>query len=176
PRQPIHQELQFNISLVELIEKSGRVCQALGIRQVNYTLAEVSYFLLLLIEFRIEIQKSNICQTCSVFTEISHDIDFQSISMASVTINPRVVDKLWELTNSASVFLTTLFFAKRPELYSLLQKLLSKTEEVSLSDIAPATFQHVQLLCRHGLVTYTKKHKILDIHSVSVLIEGLHPL
>ncbi|HBT2244076.1 TPA: hypothetical protein MA466_005982, partial [Klebsiella pneumoniae subsp. pneumoniae] len=93
-RQPIHQELQFNISLVELIEKSGRVCQALGIRQVNYTLAEVSYFLLLLIEFRIEIQKSNICQTCSVFTEISHDIDFQSISMASVTINPRVVDKL----------------------------------------------------------------------------------
>ncbi|MCT8891875.1 hypothetical protein MHY83_26840, partial [Klebsiella quasipneumoniae subsp. similipneumoniae] len=89
---------------------------------------------------------------------------------------PRVVDKLWELTNSASVFLTTLFFAKRPELYSLLQKLLSKTEEVSLSDIAPATFQHVQLLCRHGLVTYTKKHKILDIHSVSVLIEGLHPL
>ncbi len=56
-RQPIHQELQFNISLVELIEKSGRVCQALGIRQVNYTLAEVSYFLLLLIEFRIEIQK-----------------------------------------------------------------------------------------------------------------------
>ncbi|HDK9834931.1 TPA: hypothetical protein PVS94_005632, partial [Klebsiella pneumoniae] len=135
-RQPIHQELQFNISLVELIEKSGRVCQALGIRQVNYTLAEVSYFLLLLIEFRIEIQKSNICQTCSVFTEISHDIDFQSISMASVTINPRVVDKLWELTNSASVFLTTLFFAKRPELYCLLQKLLSKTEEVSLSDIA----------------------------------------
>ncbi|HGK3949207.1 TPA: hypothetical protein ACJ2OK_005530, partial [Klebsiella pneumoniae] len=108
--------------------------------------------------------------------EISHDIDFQSISMASVTINPRVVDKLWELTNSASVFLTTLFFAKRPELYSLLQKLLSKTEEVSLSDIAPATFQHVQLLCRHGLVTYTKKHKILDIHSVSVLIEGLYPL
>lgn len=88
-RQPIHQELQFNISLVELIEKSGRVCQALGIRQVNYTLAEVSYFLLLLIEFRIEIQKSNICQTCSVFTEISHDIDFQSISMASVTINPK---------------------------------------------------------------------------------------
>lgn len=175
-RQPIHQELQFNISLVELIEKSGRVCQALGIRQVNYTLAEVSYFLLLLIEFRIEIQKSNICQTCSVFTEISHDIDFQSISMASVTINPRVVDKLWELTNSASVFLTTLFFAKRPELYSLLQKLLSKTEEVSLSDIAPATFQHVQLLCRHGLVTYTKKHKKLDIHSVSVLIEGLYPL
>ncbi|RIV08234.1 hypothetical protein D1624_23725 [Klebsiella pneumoniae] len=32
------------------------------------------------------------------------------------------------------------------------------------------------LLCRHGLVTYTKKHKILDIHSVSVLIEGLYPL
>ncbi len=95
--------------------------------------------------------------------------------MASVTINPRVVDKLWELTNSASVFDNSLF-AKRPELYSLLQKLLSKTEEVSLSDIAPATFQHVQLLCRHGLVTYTKKHKILDIHSVSVLIEGLHPL
>lgn len=105
--------------------------------------------------------KSNICQTCSVFTEISHDIDFQSISMASVTINPRVVDKLWELTNSASVFLTTLFFAKRPELYSLLQKLLSKTEEVSLSDIAPATLQHVQLLCRHGLVTYTKSIKYL---------------
>ncbi|MHC1472684.1 hypothetical protein ACYJ51_28325, partial [Klebsiella pneumoniae] len=82
---------------------------ALGIRQVNYTLAEVSYFLLLLIEFRIEIQKSNICQTCSVFTEISHDIDFQSISMASVTINPRVVDKLWELTNSASAVNTQAF-------------------------------------------------------------------
>ncbi len=95
---------------VELIEKSGRVCQALGIRQVNYTLAEVSYFLLLLIEFRIEIQKSNICQTCSVFRNQSR-YDFQSISMASVTINPRVVDKLWELTNSASVFDNSLFAA-----------------------------------------------------------------
>ncbi len=54
--------------------------------------------------------------------------------MASVTINPRVVDKLWELTNSASVFDNSLF-AKRPELYSLLQKLLSKTEEVSLATL-----------------------------------------
>ena len=94
--------------------------------------------------------------------------------MASVTINPRVVDKLWELTNSASVFDNS--FCQAPGTIQPTAKLLSKTEEVSLSDIAPATFQHVQLLCRHGLVTYTKKHKILDIHSVSVLIEGLHPL
>nr|QTX13950.1 hypothetical protein [Klebsiella pneumoniae] len=36
-----------------------------------------------------------------------------------------MVDKLWELANSASVFDNSLF-AKRPELYSLLQKLLSK--------------------------------------------------
>ena len=96
--------------------------------------------------------------------------------MAYVSINPKVVDKLWELTNSVSVFLTTLFFAKRSELYNLLQKLLSKTDPVSLSDIAPATNQHVQLLRHYGFVTYTKKKQLLDIHSVSVLIEGLNPL
>lgn len=175
-RQPIHKEFQFKISLIDILEKSWRVCQGLGIRQVNYTLAEVSYFLLLLIEFRFEIQTNNTYKTCSVFTEISHDIELQSISMAYVSINPKVVDKLWELTTSVSVFLTTLFFAKRSELYDLLQKLLSKTDPVSLSDIAPATNQHVRLLRHYGFVTYTKHKQLLDIHSVSVLIEGLNPL
>lgn len=175
-RQATEQVFQFCFSLVDLMEKAERVCQAMGMRQINYTIGEVSYFLLILIEFRFEIQTNTICQASSVFSEISREVDLGAISRASVTINPRMVNNLWVVTNAVSFFLTTLFFSKREVVYDLLQKLLLKKDAISLSDIAPATLQHVQLLSYHGFVTYTKKSKFIYIHSVNVLIEGLSPL
>ena len=175
-RQPTEQGLQFCFSLGELIEKTDRVSEAIGLRKICYTPGEVLFFLLMMIEFRIEIQTDNIRQTCAVFSEINHNVDCDAVNRVSFTVNPRIVTTLLGLTNAVSVFLTTLFFAKRPEVFDLHQKLLSEKEVKSLSEIAPATFKHVQLLGRFGFITYTKKRKLFDIHSISVFVEGVSPL
>ncbi|MDR8356708.1 hypothetical protein FPK59_23150, partial [Acinetobacter baumannii] len=67
-RQPTEQGLQFCFSLGELIEKTDRVSEAIGLRKICYTPGEVLFFLLMMIEFRIEIQTDNIRQTCAVFS------------------------------------------------------------------------------------------------------------
>jgi hypothetical protein len=175
-RQPTDQGLQFCFSLVELIEKTDRVSEALGQRKICYTPGEVLYFLLLLFEFRIEKHTDNIIQTCAVFSEITHDVDCEGFSRVSFSVNPSIVTTLLGLTNTVSIFLTTLFFAKRPLVFELHQKLLLNRDDFPLSEIAPATFKHVQLLGHYGFITYTKTRKLLDIHSISVLLEGVCPL
>lgn len=169
-------EFHFNFAVIDLIEKSARVCQAVGLRTIKYSLSDVSYFLMLLIEFRLEIVLNNCVQTISVFTEVRHELETRTISNGFITVNPRAASQLHVLSNTTAIVLTTLFFSKRNSLYRLLQKLLLKKEDLVLADIAPATVSDMKFLSHHGVVSYTRNRKYLEIHGVSVFIEGLNPM
>lgn len=169
-------EHDYKFAAVELIEKSERICQALGLRTIRYSLSDVSYFLSLLIEFKFDIVVNTTIRSIAIFSEISYEHQVKATSIASVSINPTAAATLYELTNRTAVFLTTLFFSKRTTLYVLLQKLLLKKEVLVLSDIAPATIKDLKTLCHHGVITYTSNKQGIDIHKVSVYLEGVDEL
>lgn len=164
----------FTFLVVDLIEKSERVCQAIGLRAIKYSISDVSYFLLLLIEFRLEIVLNNCVRTIGMFTEVRHEFETSTISNGYIAINPRAASQLHVLSNRTAIVLSTLFFSKRTSLYTLLQKLLLKKEGLILADIAPATISDLKLLNHHGVISYTRTRKSLEIHGVSVFIEGLN--
>ncbi|WP_154975253.1 hypothetical protein [Klebsiella grimontii] len=169
-------EWYYKFAIMDLIEKSERVCQAIGLRAIRYSHSDISYFIMHLIEFRLEIILKNCIQTIPLFSEVGHELEARAMSIGSVVINPRAASKLHALSNKTTIVLTILFFSKRTALYTLMQKLLLKKEGLTLADIAPATVSDIKFLSHHGLLTYTKVKKIINIHRVSVFLEGLTPL
>lgn len=168
--------LQYSFSIVDLIEKSHRVCQAIGIRTINYSLTEVNYFLSLLVEFRIVKIVQDTSITITLLSDVRREIDVNAGSKFSFTINENASIYILELANRSALFLTATFFSKRNVAYDLLQKLLLRIDGFVVEDMCPATVKDLKTLSNHGFASFTKAKNNIYIHDVSAFLEGLNTI